>query len=577
MRTTQYLLSTQKETPSDALAISHQLMLKAGLIRKLAAGLYIWLPTGTRVLNKVVAIIHQAMRKVSAQEIQMPIVQPGSLWKSSKRWHDYGLELLRFQDRHNRDFVLGPTHEEVVTELIRHEINSYKQLPTLLYQIQIKFRDEIRPRFGVMRSREFMMKDAYSFHLEQTSLDQTYHQMHDAYCDILKTLQLNYRAVEADTGSIGGHISHEFHVLAESGEDSIAFNEHNTYAANVEKAETCSVLSIRKQPHLPLKQVMNLEINNINTFMQHFDISIENTIKTYIVKASDAIDSLLIALIVRADHTLNEIKAAHLPEVLTPLQLATSDEIQKQIGLHHTTLLGPVNLPIPCIVDHTVSHMSDFYAASTQPNQYYTGINWDRDAQYLRAVDCRQVLPGDKSPDNKGILSIQKGIEVGHIFQLGEKYSQALQAKAINQQGKLQPILMGCYGLGVTRLIAAAIEQNHDKNGIIWPESIAPFSVVIVGLNIDKSTDVKQAAQTLYDELQQHNIEVLLDDRQVSSGIKLADMDLIGIPHRIVISDKTLKKQEIEYKNRREKTVQYIPINTCLTFLLRQNITQCSQ
>ena len=569
MLTTQYLLSTQKETPSEAIITSHQLMLKAGLVRKLASGLYTWLPTGQRVLNKVIAIIHQEMEKAGAQEITMPMIQPGSLWKTSKRWDDYGLELLRFQDRHDRDFVLGPTHEEVITDLISKEIGSYKQLPLILYQIQTKFRDEIRPRFGVMRSREFIMKDAYSFHLEQDALNNTYQIMHDAYCQILNTIGLTYRSVEADTGSIGGNISHEFHALADSGEDSIVFSDNSAYAANIEKAEAFSVLSNRSEPLLPLTLLDIQNEKKEGVWVDPLDIPVEKKIKTFVVQASNLIDTPLVAIMVRGDHTLNETKIAHFPEVKSPLQFASKSTIKEKLGVD-SECLGPVNLSIPCIVDHTVAHMHDFYAGANQDNQYYSGINWERDATYLKSMDCRCVVEGDITPDKKGLLRIQKGIEVGHIFQLGTKYAQALQATVLNNTGKAQSLTMGCYGLGVTRIIAAIIEQNHDDRGIIWPDSIAPFSVVIIGLNMEKLDAVNKAAFKLYSELKKQNISVLLDDRKASLGIKMADMDLLGIPHRLLVTEKTLKDHEVEYKHRRQPEAIRIPFDDCLSFLIKK-------
>ncbi len=569
MRTSQFLLATKKEIPADAVVMSHQLMLRAGMIRKLASGLYTWLPTGVRVLRRVEEIIRTEMNKAGAQEVLMPIVQSSELWKESGRFEEYGPELLRIKDRHDRDFVLGPTHEEVITAMVRDEVNSYKQLPLNLYQIQTKFRDEIRPRFGVMRGREFIMKDAYSFHIDNASLQHEYQKMFDAYSSIFDQLGLNYRAVEADTGSIGGSASHEFHVLANSGEDAIVFSDGSNYAANIEKAEGMSVLKERHSPVESLELIDTPGIKTIKQLTDNYGIPVEKTVKTLMVKASDDYDGDIVALIVRGDHTLNSIKAEHLPEVASPLTFMDDKIIKETVGAG-SGYLGPVNLKVSCIIDRTVAKMSDFSAGANIDEKHYKGINWGRDAGYLKEADLRNVVEGDKSPDGCGTLFIKRGIEVGHIFQLGTKYSDSMGATVLNQNGKSQPVFMGCYGLGVTRVIAAAIEQNHDDRGIIWPDKMAPFQVAIVALKIEKSEAVRQIAESLYDQLSKEGIEVLLDDRKVSPGVKMADMDLLGIPHRIVISENGLNNKTVEYKYRRKNDVQKIPVETTDRFLIDQ-------
>ncbi|MGY5452946.1 proline--tRNA ligase [Agarivorans sp. MS3-6] len=555
MRSSKYLLATQKETPSDAEIISHQLMLRAGMIRKLASGLYTWLPNGLRVLSKVEQIVREEMNASGSIEIHMPTVQPSDLWEETGRWDKFGPELLRFKDRHSRDFVLGPTHEEVVTELVRKEINSYKQLPLNLFQIQAKFRDEVRPRFGVMRSREFLMKDAYSFHLSDECLQETYDEMHAAYCRIFERLGLEYRPVLADTGSIGGAVSHEFHVLAESGEDAIAFSDGSDYAANIEKAEALAPVGERTAPSQEMHEVATPNAKTIAELVEQFDLKIEQTVKTLIVKADEESGHKLIALILRGDHELNEIKAEKLALVAAPLEFASEEEIRQAVGAGPGSL-GPVNLPMPIIVDRSAAHCSDFGAGANVDDKHLFGINWLRDLPLGEVADLRNIVEGDPSPCGSGTLAIKRGIEVGHIFQLGDSYAKSMNASVLNEQGKNQVLTMGCYGVGVSRIVAAAIEQNNDKYGITWPEAIAPFKLAIVPMNMHKSHRVQEVANKLYEEAKQRGIDVLFDDRKERPGVMFADIELIGIPHVIVIGDRSLDKGVIEYKNRRtgEKT-----------------------
>ncbi|MCG8438475.1 MAG: proline--tRNA ligase [Pseudomonadales bacterium] len=548
MRTSQYLLATVKETPSDAVVISHQLMLRAGLVRKLASGLYTWLPSGLRVLRKVEQIVREEMDKAGAQEVLMPVVQPMDLWEESGRAPAYGPELLRITDRHDNPFCLGPTHEEVITDMVRNEIHSYKQLPANFYQIQTKFRDEIRPRFGIMRSREFIMKDAYSFHTDMDSLAETYQIMHQAYCAIFDRLGLDYRPVEADTGAIGGAASHEFHVLAESGEDDIAFSDSSDFAANVELAEALAPATERAAPGAAMEKVDTPNAKTIDDLVQQFDLAIEKTIKTLVVKGAE--EGTLVALLVRGDHELNDIKAEKLDAVASPLEFASEDDIRKAIGAGPGSL-GPVNLPIKAIADRSVAVMSDFGAGANEDGQHFFNINWERDVALPEVADLRNVVEGDPSPDGKGSLTIKRGIEVGHIFQLGTKYSEALGAKVLDENGKSVIMPMGCYGIGVTRVVAAAIEQNHDDRGIIWPEAIAPFQVALVPVNIKKSPRERELAEQLYSELSAAGIEVLFDDREKERlGVKLADTELLGIPHRIVIAERGMDNGVLEYKGR---------------------------
>lgn len=565
MRTSQYLLSTLKETPSDAVVISHQLLLRAGMIRRLASGLYTWLPMGLRVLRKVEVIVREEMNAAGALEVLMPLVQPAELWQESGRWEQYGPELLRLKDRHGREFCAGPTHEEVITDLARNELNSYKQLPINLYQIQTKFRDEIRPRFGLMRGREFIMKDAYSFHQDQASLQLTYDRMHQAYCNIFTRLGLNFRPVQADTGSIGGTGSHEFHVLAESGEDDIAFSDSSDYAANIEKAEAIPRESVRGAATEELRLIDTPNAKTIDELVSQFGLAIEKTVKTLVVHAAE--EGKLIALIIRGDHELNEIKAANHERVASPLVFAGEAELRDAIGAGAGSL-GPLNMPLPCIVDRSVALMSDFAIGANIDDKHYLGVNWERDLPLPAVADLRNVVEGDPSPDGQGTLVIKRGIEVGHIFQLGTKYSQALNCQVLGENGKPVILTMGCYGIGVSRVVAAAIEQNFDERGILWNDTLAPFQIALVPLRYETEV-VREATDKLYAELTAAGFEVLLDDRdkKTSPGIKFADMELIGIPHRIVISDRGLAEGNLEYKSRRETEAQAIPAADVLAFL----------
>ncbi|TVL10603.1 proline--tRNA ligase [Shewanella algae] len=565
MRVSQYLLSTQKENPANAEIVSHQLMLRAGMIRRNASGLYSWLPSGLRVLRKVEAIVREEMNKAGAIEILMPMVQPGDLWVETGRWDKFGPELLRFVDRHNRDFVLGPTHEEVITDLVRKEVSSYKQLPLTLYQIQTKFRDEVRPRFGVMRSREFLMKDAYSFHLDQQTMDDTYQAMYTAYSNILSRMGLAFRPVLADTGSIGGSMSHEFHVLASSGEDLIAYSNGSDYAANIEKAEAPLPTTERAAPTQEMTLVDTPNAKTIDELVEQFGLDITKTVKTLIVKGATE-EAPLIALIVRGDHELNEVKADKLELVAAPLEFASEAEIRDALGAGPGSL-GPVGLTIPVVIDHSVAVMSDFAAGANLDDKHYFGINWERDLPLASAADIRNVVEGETTPDGKGTYAFARGIEVGHIFQLGTNYSAAMNATVLDENGKSQTLLMGCYGVGVSRIVAAAIEQNHDDRGIIWPEAIAPFTVGILPMNMHKSHRVTDTAEQLYKELTDAGIEVLFDDRKERPGVMFADMELLGLPHTIVIGDRNLDAGVYEYKNRRTGEKQEVPMAKIVDFI----------
>ncbi|MFN2361910.1 MAG: proline--tRNA ligase [Marinobacter sp.] len=569
MRASRYLIATQKETPADAEIISHQMMLRAGMIRKLAAGLYSWLPMGLRVLRKVERIVREEMDKSGAQEVLMPAVQPAELWQESGRWEQYGGELLRMQDRHGRDFCFGPTHEEVITDLIRNELNSYKELPANFYQIQTKFRDERRPRFGVMRAREFIMKDAYSFHVSAESLNETYQVMHQTYCSIFDRLGLDYRPVEADSGAIGGSASHEFHVLASSGEDAIVFSTESDYAANIEKAEAVAPEGERPSPALDMKEVATPDQRTIDAVAGFLNVNASATVKTLLVKAEEDEngDSGLVALVLRGDQTLNDIKAEQLEGVAEPLTMATDEEIEQAIGCKAGSI-GPVNLPVPVIVDRSAAHLADFVCGANKEGYHLTGVNWERDVPLGRVEDLRNVVEGDRSPDGKGTLEIRRGIEVGHIFKLGNKYSKAMNATVLDENGKSAILEMGCYGIGVSRIVASSIEQNHDDKGIIWPEAIAPFEVAIVTLNAHKSPTVMAAGEKLYTQLRQAGFDVLLDDRNERPGVKFADMELIGIPHRFVVSERGLAAETLEYKGRRDADKQDIPLAEALPFLI---------
>ena len=554
MRASRFLFATLRETPNDAEVISHQLMLRAGMIRKLASGLYTWLPMGVRVLNKVEAIVREEMNRAGSLEVLMPVTQPAALWEESGRYVQYGPELLRFKDRHNNDFVLGPTHEEVITDLARNELKSYKQLPANFYQVQTKFRDEIRPRFGVMRSREFIMKDAYSFHVDQASLQETYDQMYDAYCKIFTRLGLNFRPVQADTGSIGGSGSHEFHVLASSGEDDIAFSTESDYAANVEMAEAVLV-GERAAPTQELKIVDTPNQKTIDDVSAFLGTDPAHSVKALLVQgiADDKGHVPVVALFLRGDHELNEIKAEKHPLIAAPLTFATEAQLQEN-GLT-AGFCGPQGLVekgLTVIVDRAASVLSDFVAGANAVDKHATGLNWERDAQFTEVYDLRNVVEGDPSPDGKGTILIKRGIEVGHIFQLGQKYSEALGCKVLGEDGKPLVVTMGCYGIGVTRVVASAIEQNFDDKGIIWPAAIAPFEVAIVPMNAHKSPRTLEAAEALYTELQAAGFDVLLDDRNERPGVKFSDLELTGIPHRIVIGEKGLDAGTFEYKGRRD-------------------------
>ena len=565
MRTSQYLLATQKETPAEAEVISHQLMLRAGMVRKVASGLYNWLPTGLRVLNKVAGIVREEMNKAGAIEISMPVVQPGDLWEESGRWDDYGPELLRMKDRHNRDFVLGPTHEEVVTSLVKNEISSYKQLPLNLYQIQTKFRDEVRPRFGIMRSREFIMKDAYSFHSDMQSLSDTYQVMHQAYCNIFERIGLEYRPVIADSGSIGGAVSHEFHVLADSGEDDIAYSDTSDYAANVELAEAIA-LGEPNEGSAALSLIDTPDAKTISAVAALLGCDVKQTVKTLIVKAAEDAEHEFVALVLRGDHSLNTIKAEKLALVAAPLQMADEAAVKATLNCRFGSL-GPVDLSIPVIVDRSAQTTADFVCGANQEAKHFTGANWQRDVKTFEVADLRDVVAGDPSPDGQGTLAIAKGIEVGHIFQLGDKYSKAMNCGVLNETGKHDVLQMGCYGIGVTRIVAAAIEQNHDKFGIIWPQSIAPFSVVIIPMNMHKSPRIQEVAEKLYKDISDAGIEVLFDDRKERPGVMFNDMELIGIPYSVVIGERNLDNNQLEIKNRKSGEKTLLEVDNLLEYI----------
>ena len=553
MRASRFLFATLRETPSDAEVISHQLMLRAGMIRKLASGLYTWLPMGVRVLNKVEAIVREEMDRAGSLQVLMPVTQPASLWEESGRYVEYGAELLRFKDRHNNPFVLGPTHEEVITDMARNELKSYKQLPANFYQVQTKFRDEVRPRFGVMRSREFIMKDAYSFHVDQDSLQETYDVMYEAYCRIFTRLGLDFRPVQADTGSIGGSGSHEFHVLASSGEDDIAFSTESDYAANIEMAEAILV-GERAAPTQELKIVETPNQKTIADVSAFLNTEAKDSVKALLVQGvaqEEGQKAPVVALFLRGDHELNEIKAEKHAQIASPLTFATEEQMA-EYGLT-AGFIGPQGLVekgLTVIVDRAASVLSDFVAGANEADKHATGVNWERDAQFTEVYDLRNVVEGDPSPDGQGTLQIKRGIEVGHIFQLGQKYSEALGCKVLGKDGKPFTVTMGCYGIGVTRVVASAIEQHYDDKGIIWPATIAPFQVAIVPMNAHKSPRTLEAAESLYAELQAAGYDVLLDDRDERPGVKFSDLEINGIPHRIVIGEKGLDAGTFEYKGR---------------------------
>ena len=563
MKSSDFLISTVKEAPNDAQIISHQLMIRAGLISKLASGLYSYLPMGLRIIQKVEKIIREEMNKSKALEVLMPVAQPAEIWKESKRWEEYGPELLRFKDRHDRDFCLGPTHEEVITKIAKQYLRSYKQLPINLYQIQTKFRDEIRPRFGVMRSREFIMKDAYSFHIDEQSLNETYQLMHQTYCNIFDRIGFDYRPVLADSGTIGGDSSHEFHVLAESGEDAICFSDGSDYAANIERVETLP----QGEPKSAEKALELVETPGVKTIADVCNLlKVEpiNSIKTLIVQGND---NNLVALVLRGDHELNEVKASKIDGIKHPLQMAEEVVVKKQLGCSFGSI-GVVNLEIPVIVDFAAAALSDFICGANEDDKHFVGVNWGRDTKKIIASDLRIVVSGDPSPDGKGNLEIKRGIEVGHIFQLGTKYSDSMNANVIGEDGRSVNMNMGCYGIGVTRIIAASIEQNHDDRGIIFPEAIAPFQLVIVPINYNKSSRVKALADQLYMDCIEQNIEVLLDDRKERPGIMFADSELIGIPHRLVISDTHADNGKIEYKSRKMPDKVEVDFKEVVSYIL---------
>ena len=570
MRTSQFPLHTLKETPADAEIISHQLMIRAGLIRKLAAGLYTWLPLGLRVLRKVEAVVREEMNRAGALEVLMPAVQPAELWQDSGRWDVFGPELCRFKDRHQRDFCLGPTHEEIITDLVRHELKSYRQVPVNFYQIQTKFRDETRPRFGVMRAREFLMKDAYSFHLSEESLHETYQIMHRAYNRIFTRLGLEFRAVLADTGAIGGSLSHEFHVLADSGEDAIAFSTDSDFAANVEMAAA----PIPVQAEEPLAELETLPTpgqSRIEEISRFLSLPATRILKTLLVRGRRG---GLVAVLLRGDHELNPVKACKHPEIATPLQWATDEEVRAATGAGPGSI-GPVGLEIPVLADHSAAALVNFVCGANRDGHHLRGVNFERDLPRPESFDFRLVVAGDPSPDGQGQLEIARGIEVGHIFQLGTKYSEAMQATVLNEEGQSQTLFMGCYGIGVSRVVAAAIEQNHDTQGLRWPAALAPFEVALIPINLAQSEAVSQAAETLYQALERAGIEVLLDDRKARPGVMFADMDLIGIPHRIVLSDRLVALGLAEYKGRQETQATEMRLDA-LVPMLTERLHQAS-
>ncbi|BBL76740.1 proline--tRNA ligase [Methylomagnum ishizawai] len=563
MRTSQFPLNTLKETPADAEIVSHQLMLRAGLIRKLAAGLYNWLPLGLKVLRKVETVVREEMDRAGALEVLMPAVQPAELWQESGRWQKFGPELCRLKDRHEREFCLGPTHEEIITDLVRHELKSYKQVPVNYYQIQTKFRDEVRPRFGVMRAREFLMKDAYSFHLDKESLQATYDQMHAAYTRIFQRLGLQFRPVLADTGAIGGSMSHEFHVLADSGEDAIAFSDASDYAANVEMAEALALPRPAEEPQT-LALVDTPGQHSIEEISAFLKVPPGRCLKTLLVKGAEG---GVVALLLRGDHELNPVKATKLEGVAYPLQFASDAEVREAAGCAPGSL-GPIGLSIPVFADRSAANLVNFVCGANQDGKHYTGANWDRDAALPPVADLRLVAEGDPSPDGQGHLRIARGIEVGHIFQLGTRYSEALQATVLNEKGSSQVLIMGCYGIGVSRVVAAAIEQNHDERGILWPEALAPFQIAIAPINMHTSPKLQEAAEHLYGVLRKKGFDVLLDDRKARPGVMFADLELIGVPHRVVLSDRLLEKGRAEYKGRRDAEAIEIALDEVLPFLL---------
>ena len=565
MRFSNFPISTTKETPADAEVISHQLMLRAGLIKRIAAGIYTWMPLGLKVVRNVERVVREEMENAGAVEVAMPVVQPAELWQESGRWEQYGPELARLRDRHDRDFCLGPTHEEVITELAKSEIKSYKRLPINYFQIQTKFRDEIRPRFGVMRSREFVMKDAYSFHENHASLEQTYWRMHEAYSTIFDRLGLDYRPVEADTGSIGGSHSHEFHVLADSGEDDIAFSTESDFAANVELAEALTPEAVPADPE-PMTAFDTPDTKTIEALEKKYGVAATASIKTLFVEGADG---ELVALVLRGDHQLNQIKAEKLPGISQPLKMAQEDAVKTATGASFGSL-GPVGLDARIVVDRAASILSNFVCGANEDDKHLRGVNWHRDIARFEVADLRTVAAGDPSPCGKGQVEIKRGIEVGHIFQLGTKYSEAMRAEVLDQQGKSVPMSMGCYGIGITRIVAAAIEQNNDDRGIIWPESMAPFSVVLIPLGMDKSDAVAEATETLYSDLRARGVNVAMDDRKERPGVKFADCELIGIPLRVTVGERSLADGVVEIQGRKETEATLVAVGEAGEYLIQR-------
>ena len=566
MKVSRFPLNTEKETPADAEIVSHQLMLRTGMIKKIAAGIYSWQPLGLRILRKAEAVVREEMNRAGALELLMPAVQPAELWQESGRWDQYGPELLRINDRHNREFCFGPTHEEIITDLVRREVRSYKQLPVSYYQIQTKFRDEIRPRFGVMRAREFLMKDAYSFHLDQTSLQETYEVMYETYSHIFTRLDLTFRAVRADSGAIGGAHSHEFHVLADSGEDAIVFSTDSDYAANLEMAEAQPPAGERPAAAADRQTVDTPGQHSIEEVATALNVPASQCLKTLVVEAADG---GVVALCLRGDHSLNAVKAEKLQQVAKPLTFASDAQILEAAGCRAGSI-GPVGLSIPVIADFSAAHLADFVCGANQDGKHCTGVNWGRDCAEPPVADIRNLVEGDPSPDGRGEVRIARGIEVGHIFQLGDKYSSAMKAAVLDENGKETVMTMGCYGIGVSRVVAAAIEQNHDDQGIIWPDALAPFHVAVLGMNQKKSQRVREACAELYAELQTAGIEAIWDDRDVRPGVMFADMELIGIPHRVVIGEKNLDKGLVEYKARRGGDSRDMARDAIVAFLQEQ-------
>jgi len=568
MRFSKFALTTLKEVPAEAEIVSHQLMLRAGLIRRLASGLFTWLPLGLRVLRKVEAIVREEMNRAGALELMMPAVQPAELWQESKRWDKYGPLLLRMSDRHQREFCFGPTHEEVITDIARKELHSYKQLPVNYYQIQVKFRDEIRPRFGVMRSREFIMKDAYSFDIDDAGLEISYQKMHAAYTAIFDRLGLKFRVVDADSGDIGGSRSQEFHVLADSGEDAIAYSDEDNYASNVETAATAPPDGDRPAAAQPLEKVPTPDTRTIESLCKLLGVTAEKTLKTLIVDGDDG----PVALALRGDHELNAVKAQKIPGVASPLTMSDAKTVQ-DVTACAPGFAGPIGLGIPVFFDHATANMADFVCGANEADMHYTGVNFERDIETPNTVDIRNVAAGDPTPGGKGTLSIARGIEVGHIFQLGDQYSSAMGATVQDSDGKDRTMQMGCYGIGITRIVGAAIEQNYDDKGIIWPEPLAPFDVVLVPINMHRSDTVRDAATALYEELQSLGLEVLFDDRDVRPGVKFADAELLGIPHRLVISERGIAAGELEYRHRRDEESQDMKRESALNLLKESSVS----